>query len=469
MADTTHTIGSTGIVKKLVDLGDGTYADAVVDYGGGGVQDAAVVLAAPTGSAGGLGKLAATLANTQAIYVRFDASTRPYQYVDWLTAHAQQADLVFYKAQSIVDSVSLTLASFTDTNTIIINGITYTGEATANTANWAGWKFSTAGAADTDDALALANLINTDYVIATDGTIELADTIVVTTNEAAYTFVAAAAPDYPNRIFDQSGNAAAQIASIVLAINHKGTVTCSATVSVGDTVTVGGVTYTAKAGAEDTATHYFSKDTGANETGISLAACINADTTAQHAHGISASNNAGVVTLTRTTPTALGLASSNNTRLAVEQPAGVPGVLATAGPLTAGEVGIAPVWVSTLTVTETGSDLTVTDIDCPGILATPAAAIVTLTPGMPGAPTGQELATVISATSAANCTVSQAGTLAGLMVDLTPTAALNEALTTGTAGSLHTQAVGGYPYCYLGLTADNATPQAVSISAIGRV
>ena len=29
MADTTHTIGSTGIVKKLVDLGDGTYADAV--------------------------------------------------------------------------------------------------------------------------------------------------------------------------------------------------------------------------------------------------------------------------------------------------------------------------------------------------------------------------------------------------------------------------------------------------------
>ena len=58
MANTTHTIGSTGIVKKLVDLGDGTYADAVVVYGtSGGGQIAAdeVILAKGTGSAGGLG------------------------------------------------------------------------------------------------------------------------------------------------------------------------------------------------------------------------------------------------------------------------------------------------------------------------------------------------------------------------------------------------------------------------------
>ena len=145
--------------------------------------------------------------------------------------------MVFYKSQTIQDEVTLTLASFTDTNTIILNGLTYTGESTANTANWAGRKFSTAGATDTDDALALANLINTDYVIATDGSITVGVTIVVTTNEDAVTFTAAAAPDYPNHIFDQSGDAAAEVASIVLAINHKDNVTCATSVD-GDTVTV---------------------------------------------------------------------------------------------------------------------------------------------------------------------------------------------------------------------------------------
>ena len=59
--------------------------------------------------------------------------------------------------------------------------------------------------------------------------------------------------------------------------------------------------------------------------------------------------------------------------------------------------------------------------------------------------------------------------VAGLMVDDATTAVANEAATTGTAGRLHTQAVGGYPYCYLGFTADNATPQAVTISAVPRV
>lgn len=464
MADTTHTIGSTGIVKKLVDLGDGTYADAVVDYGTGGVQDTAVVLAAPTGSTGGLGKLAATLAENQWIYVRFDASTRPYQYVDWVALHGQQADMVFYKSQTIQDEVTLTLSNLLDTNTVIINGITYMAESTANTANWAGFKFSTAGD-DTADALALANLINTDYVIATDGSVTAGHTITVVTDEDTYVYTAAAVPNLAAKIFDNAGTCATSIAA---ALNHKGTVTCSAAVTVGDTVTVGGVTYTAVAGAENTVTHMFSKDTGANETGISLAACINADTTAQHAHGISASNSGGVVTLTRTTPLPLGLSSSNQTRLAVVQPAGVPGITAVESALVAGEVGVTPVWVTTLTITEDSDDITVTDVDCPGVYASPAAGVVTLTPGTPAGVDG-ELATVISATAAANCTVSQAATLAGLMIDSATTAVANEALNTGTAGTIHTQAVGGYKYCYLGLMADNATPQAVSVSAIGRV
>jgi hypothetical protein len=467
MADTTHTIGSTGVVKKLVDLGDGTYADAVVDYGGGGVQDAAVVLAAPTGSTGGLGKLAATIANTQVIYVRFDASTRPYQYVDWVTSHAQQADLVFYKAQSIVDNVTLTLASFTEDDVIILNGLSLEGDTTAAQALYSGRLFYCSG--DNADALALSKLINADWSIIPDGSVAVNDTLTVTTNEDTYVFTAAAAPDYPNRVFDQAGNQAAELASLVLAINHKGYVTCVANPVVGDTVTVGGQVYTF-ATVENTVTHAPTRVGTADQIGISLAACINADTTAQTAHGISASNNTGVVTMTRTTPTALGLASSNVVKLAVVQPAGVPGVLAVATGGT-GELSLTPTWVTSITCLDSATHIDCVDIDVPGIkaAATGASAVVTLTPGTPGAPTGQDLATVISATAAARCTVSQAATLAGLMVDLTPTAALNEALTTGTAGSLHTQAVGGYPYCYLGLTADNATPQAVSVSAIGRV
>ena len=371
--------------------------------------------------------------------------------------------------------MTLTLASFTDTNTIIVNGLTYTGESTANTANWAGRKFCTAGATDTADALAFANLLNTDYVIATDGSITVGVTIVVTTNEGAVTFTAAAAPDYPNHIFDQSGDAAAEVASIVLAINHKDNVTCATSVD-GDTVTVtlgDGTEYVfTSAGAEDLAAGEFDNDAGDDAAATSLAACINDAT--YGVPGVTATALLHVVSLARDSiDDTFTLTSSDGTTLAVEAAGGVPGVLATAGPLTAGEVGIAPVWVSTLTVTETGSDLTVTDIDCPGVYASPASAVVTLTPGMPGAPTGQELATVISATSAANCTVAQAATLAGLYIDTAAaaanTGATNHAATTGTAGSIFTQAVGGADYCYLGFTADNATPQAVSVSAIKRI
>ena len=62
MADSYIQIGSTGTKKKIVDLGDGTYGDAVVVLGSdGGGQIAAdeLVLAAATGSEGGLGKISA--------------------------------------------------------------------------------------------------------------------------------------------------------------------------------------------------------------------------------------------------------------------------------------------------------------------------------------------------------------------------------------------------------------------------
>jgi len=45
-------------------------------------------------------------------------------------------------------------------------------------------------------------------------------------------------------------------------------------------------------------------------------------------------------------------------------------------------------------------------------------------------------------------------------------AVADEAATSTTAGSLHRQSCDGYTYCYLGFMADNASAQAVTISAI---
>lgn len=590
MADTTHTIGSTGVVKKLVDLGDDTYADAVVDFNNGSIAETAAVLAAPTGSDGGLGKLPATIANTEFFYVRCDTSARPYTYVDWIVSHAQQADLAFYKSQSIVDEVTLTLASFADSNTAVLNGLTYTGEETADDAAYASRKFLT-GVGDTDDAAALAALINADYAVTTAGTsVAATDKLTVTTDEGAHVITAAAAADYPASKYKLSSTQATELTSIVAAINHKDTVTfqqdatafaatnpavdeagdyalsieliadhnthtastvfhyaataaaastaatteetlvaqvnvartamlahyadasahgvadatnlatvaatsactdaatartlvnalaaahlahiATAKRAAGDTVTVNGLVFTAKTGAADAATRKFSIDTSADATGASFIAVANDAT--YGVPGLTATNASGVVSFARdseddtVTVSVANAATHPHQVMTIEAAGGVPGVVAAETGAT-GELSITPTWSEALTVTEAGTKLTVVDIDNPGILAAAALAVVTLTPGTPAGTDG-ELATVIYATAAANCTVDESATLAGLMIDSGTTAVADEAATTGTAGTIEpAQAVGGYKYCYLKFTADNATPQAVSISAVKRI
>ncbi|MDD2756889.1 MAG: hypothetical protein PHS80_15355 [Methanothrix sp.] len=444
MANTTYTIGSTGVKKPLVDVGSSTYADGVVDISGG-YAATEIIPAKATGSTGGLGKIA-NLANTEAIYVRVDASDIPYGAVDWRIQCAKQHDVQLYKARSIVDSVTLTLASFVDTNTIVLNGLTYTGESTAGDVEWSKREFKCQGT-DAADAAALAAIINADYSVVTAGTsVAGTDKLTITTDEGEFNIVAAAAADYPAGKYKLDATAATERASIVLAINHKDNVTC-ASVAVADTVTVGGITYTAAA-SEDTDAHEFAQITSNDATGTSLAACVNADTAT---HGITAANVSGVVSFTRGSESAtVGLASSNATRLKTEAAGGVPGVIATANGTTA-ELSITPTWTSVLTVTETGDRLTVTDIDCPGVLAAAADAVVTLTPGTPAGTDG-ELATVIQATAAANCTVSQAATLLGLSID--GAANSNVAINNTTAGTLYTQDVKGWEYLYAGITAD---------------
>ena len=50
MADSVITIGSTGMKKKVVDLGDGTYADAVVEAAPAHADE--VILAGPSSEMG---------------------------------------------------------------------------------------------------------------------------------------------------------------------------------------------------------------------------------------------------------------------------------------------------------------------------------------------------------------------------------------------------------------------------------
>lgn len=437
--------------------------------------DTVTVLAAPTGSEDGLGKLAATLANTEVIYVRYACPDLPYSNVDWIVSHAQQADLVYYKAQSIVDEVTLTLADIANTETFLINGLTYTAATAGVTVLASGRKFPI-GDDDTADAANAVKIINADYSVVTAGTsVAATDKLVITTDEGAHTIVAkATSASYTTGQYLLNSTQATELASIILAINHTQNVTC-ASAQAGDTVTINGLVFTGHATTTTEANREWDIADD-NAAAAALVTCINDAT--YGVPGVTASATGATVYLYRDSEDdSITLTSSNATRLAcVTTVGGVPGVTAVATGAS-GELTITPTWTSVLTVTEAGDRLTVTDIDNPGIYATSAEGVITLVPGGPASQDedAYELATVISAvtgTAAGHCAVSQAATLAGLMIDTasgTAGATANEAATTGTAGTIHTQAIAGYPYCYLGLTADNATPQAVSVSVKPRL
>ena len=223
MADTTHTIGSTGIVKKLVDLGDGTYADAISTMPRALSTES--VLAAATGSAGGLGKLATT-PNAGVIYVRQLVS--PGQDIEWRVKSDKTHTVQLYKARTNVTGATITLAStrVDDADTFVLQGLTNTAESTAGDVSYAGRKWKCAGADEDADAAALAALLNADYAVVTAGTsVAATDKLVITTDEGAHTIVAAAAADYPAGKYALNVTAATELASIVLAINHRDTIT----------------------------------------------------------------------------------------------------------------------------------------------------------------------------------------------------------------------------------------------------
>ena len=414
------------------------------------------VLAKATGSEDGMGKIA-TLASTETVYIRCDCSDQAYAAVDWIVNTDAKVDLSFYVAREVADEVTATLSSFVDTDTIVINGLTYTGESTAGDAAWASRKFLTE-TSDTADAAELAACINADYAVTTAGTsVAGTDKLTITTDEGAHTITAAAAADYDGGKYGLSATVATELASIVLAINHKDNITCASSVD-DDTVTINDIVFTSAA-AEDKSAREFDNDASDNATATSLAACINDST--YGVDGVTASVSSNVVSLARDSQSdTITLTTSSATTLATESAGGVPGVTAEATGAT-GELGITPTWTETLTVAEAGDQLTVVKIDNPGVLAAADTGVVTLSPGTPAGTSG-DLALLIQAVPSAHCTIAQTGTTGSLyLVDETNNVAANN--TTG--GTINTVPVNGYEYAYLGIYADGTTPTVVVSAA----
>lgn len=443
MADTYITIGSTGTKKKLVDLGDGTYADA----------SAAMPRALSTelvvaGADSVLGKIAAPV-NAETIYIRQAVS--PGEDIEWRVQSNTVHTIQKYKARTNVNSATITLAAATrvdDEDTFTLNGLTYTAEATAADAAYASRKWKSGGDDEDADAAALAALINADYAVATAGTsVATEDKLTITTDEGAHVIVAAAAADYPAGKYGLSAVVATELASIVAAINHKDNVTC-ASVAANDTVVVNGLTFTAHATTTTAASRQFSVSGDNDADAAQLVVCLNDAT--YGVPGLTAVAVANVVSFTRDSQDdTVTLTTSNATRLKTEAAGGVPGVIAAATGAT-GELSITPTWTSALTVAEAGDQLTVTKIDIPGILATVDEDVITLTCTTPG---GGEEASVIQfgqGTSTADEIAFADTTLASLVLDgdVVTDAVANAT----TAGKIYSQTMNGWEYGYLGLT-----------------
>lgn len=440
-----------------------------------------VVLAAASGSSGGLGKTGTLLASDTR-YVRLDNSGfGRTDHVTWRVQADKAHAVQLYRARSVVDSVTVTLSSMADGETgPLLNGLTYTAEDTAADAAWASRYYYTGGADATADAVQLAALINADYTIVPNGSVSVGDYITVTTTDDAggantYTYTAAASPNYANRVFDQSGNQAAELASIVLAINHRRNVTL-ASVAAGTTISViveNGIkkTYTAHASTTTAASREFSIAGSDSQDADELVACMN-DATYGLGSSYTASNSSGVVSIrvnNAQAPKPILSSSDSTTAACVNTTGGVPGVIAAATGAT-GELAITPTWVKSVTVTSSNNTrLAVTNIDCPGVYATSALGVVTLVPGTPGSPNGGAKASVISCktgTAAGHCAVAQTTTLLGLSKD--GAAVSGVAANSTTAGTLYDQWLDGWECGYLGITNSDSSNAATVVVAATR-
>lgn len=118
-------------------------------------QNSEVTLAKATGSSTGLGKIG-TVPAAGVLYVRLGCD-RNVEKVDWQVLCDKAHTVQLYRARSIVQSVTLTLGSLANTETFIMNGLTYTGHTDTTTVATRAFDIS---GDDTADAVVLAALIN---------------------------------------------------------------------------------------------------------------------------------------------------------------------------------------------------------------------------------------------------------------------------------------------------------------------
>lgn len=409
-----------------------------------------LVLAAASGSTDGMGKIGTLAATTGVMYVCADCSAKNYSKAYWRVQGDNAHSISLYRSRTRIDSKTLTCSSLGDAETLIVNGLTYTAEATAADALFASRKFYTGGD-DTADAAALAALINADYTVTLAST-SVGDTVTINNGISSYVYTAKATAAVASRQFSQAGTDTQDAASLALCVNDRQDVTC-ATAAAGDTVVItkDGTAYTFTGHATTTTAANREWDIADDNTAAAaIATCVNDAT--YGVPGVTASASSAVVSFAPDTSSDMGftVTTSNATRLATSAAYGVPGVTA-AVTSTTGEVYFTPNagWKEAITVTSSnGTRLAVVDIDTPGIVATSALGVVTIAPA-----SRNETASVIYAvtgTAGAHLAVADT-TLANLLLDEGSTRTGIAANST-TAGTLYEQYADGWPYLYCAVT-----------------
>jgi len=118
-----------------------------------------LTIAAATGSNGGLGKIG-TLPATSGFLLAHVPCGPEIEKIEWIFKSDNAGTYQLYRAEKVIDLVTLTLGSIVDGETLIVNGLTFIAEDTEEDALASARKFYTGGADDTADAVALAALIN---------------------------------------------------------------------------------------------------------------------------------------------------------------------------------------------------------------------------------------------------------------------------------------------------------------------
>jgi hypothetical protein len=172
-----------------------------------------LVLAAATGSTGGLG-LITTVPASGVLYVRCAGAGR----IDWDVACNKTSTVQLYRTRSKVESVTLDVSANTlaNTETVVGNGLTFTAHTDTNVRATRQFAIDGIGTADATELAAAINYGTALTVTACD----LGETLLITGEDLVVrTYTGAAAEDLSARAFTRT-NAATAAASITRCVNR---------------------------------------------------------------------------------------------------------------------------------------------------------------------------------------------------------------------------------------------------------